>query len=290
MTERPNWHAPRMDALSQKELVEMNARDHFTLRLKWAHAVSEVLSIPLPEALFEYTDVALRMGFSNLPSPGEQWNAFLAVFAKAGDDRQAQLSVLLDFYRKDQESRREGADQRSGPYWPFRFNWLEDRDLIYMHFSSPSFYRPYEEFELLHDESQTKLRDQLVRMFRDIRNGRKYAGARTVRTRTWLLSRDEFKRLLPPSFIALNESRDMQSGLALERDGFRGADRWGQMYSTEGRVNQKRAQQFLGNLEHLDRENLSAAFPYPTYRAVAPIEDFYRFYGSSHEYEGAPAE
>jgi hypothetical protein len=35
------------------------------------------------------------------------------------------------------------------------------------------------------------------------------------------------------------------------------------------------------NLEHLDPENLSAAFPFPTYRGVAPIEDFYRFYGLS---------
>jgi hypothetical protein len=278
MTEHLNWHAPRMDALSQKESAEMNTRDHFALRLKWAHAVSEVLRIPLSEALFEYTDVALRMGFANLQEPGEQWNSFIDVFEKTGDDRQAQLGVLVDFYRKDQESRREGADQHSGPYWPFRFNWLDDRDLIYMHFSSPSFSRPYEKFELLHDESQTELHDQLVRMFRDIKNGRKYANARTVRTRTWLLSRDEFKRLLPPSFITFNESRDMQSGMNLERDGFRGADRWGQMYSTEGRVNQKRAQQFLRNLEHLDPKNLSAAFPYPTYRAVAPIEDFYRFY------------
>lgn len=283
MIKKLNWHAPRMDALSQKDSVEMNARGHFTLRLQWAHAVSEVLRIPLSETLFEYTDVALRMGFANLQAPGEQWNSFLDVFEKTGDDRQAQLGVLVDFYLKDQESRREGADQHRGPYWPFRFNWLEDRELIYMHFSSPSFSRPYEKFELLHDESQTELHDQLVRMFRDIKNDRTYANARTVRTRTWLLSRDEFKRLLPPSFITFNESRDMQSGLNLERDGFRGADRWGQMYSTEGRVNQKRAQQFLRNLEHLDPENLSAAFPYPTYRAVAPIEDFYRFYGLSHD-------
>ncbi|MBV8754953.1 MAG: hypothetical protein JO328_19020 [Hyphomicrobiales bacterium] len=281
MTEQPSWHAPQMDALSPKESAEMNARDHFTLRLKWAHAVSEVLRIPLSKALFEYTDLALRMGFANLQHPGEQWNAFLDVFEKTGDDRRAQLGVLLDFHRKDQESRREGADLHSGPYSPFRFNWLEDRDLIYMHFSSPSFSRPYEKFELLQVESRAVLHDQLVHMFSDIKNDRKYANARTVRTRTWLLSRDEFTRLLPPSFTTLNENGDMPSGMNLELDGFRGADRWGQMYSTEGRVNQKRAQQFLRNLEHLDRENLSAAFPYPTYRAVAPIEDFYRFYGLS---------
>jgi len=281
MTEHPNWHAPRMDELSPKESLEMNARGHFALRLEWAHAVSKVLRIPLSQALFEYTDVALRMGFANLQNPGEQWNSFLDVFEKTGDDRQAQLGVLLDFHRKDQESRRAGAYQNRGPYWPFRFNWLEDRDLIYMHFSSPSFYRPPEKFELLHDESRAELHDRLVRMFRDIKNDRKYANARTVRTRTWLLSRDEFKSLLPPSFITLKENRDMQSGINLERDGFRGADRWGQMYSTEGRVNQKRAQQFLRNLEHLDPENLSAAFPNPTYRADAPIEDFYRFYGLS---------
>jgi len=278
MIEKPNWHAPRMDALSQKETGEMNARGHFNLRLQWAHAVSEVLHIPLSEALFEYTDVALRMGFANLQKPGEQWNSFLDVFEKTGDDRQAQLGVLVDFYRKDQESRQEGADQR-GPFWPFRFNWLEDRALIYLHFSSPSFYRPPEKFELLHDESHTHLHNQLARMFRHIKNDRAYPNARTVRTRTWLLSRDEFTRLLPPSFVAFNESRDIQSGMNLEHDGFRGADRWGQMYSTEGRVNQKRAQQFLRNLEHLDPENLSAALPSTTYRSVAPIEDFYRFYG-----------
>jgi hypothetical protein len=279
MAEKPNWQVPRMDELSQKQSVEMNARDHFTLRLEWAHVVSEVLRIPLSETLFEYTDVALRMGFPNLQEPGEQWNAFLDVFEKTGDDRQAQLGVLVDFYRKDRESRLENAEQSRGQYWPFRFNWLENRSLIYMHFSSPSFSRPYEKVELLDDESQAELHNQLLRMFREIKNGRKYADARTVQTRTWLLSRDEFKRLLPPSFITLNENRDTESGMSLERDGFRGADRWGQMYTKGGRVNQKRAQQFLRNLEHLDAENLSAAFPYPTYRAVAPIEDFYRFYG-----------
>src|ERR1700741_1679204 len=61
MTGRLNWHAPRMDALSQNQSVEMNARDHFTLRLKWADAVSRVLHLPLPKALLEYTDVALRI-------------------------------------------------------------------------------------------------------------------------------------------------------------------------------------------------------------------------------------
>src|SRR5262249_30814176 len=76
MIKNLNWQAPRMDALSQKEAAEMNARDHFTLRLKWARAVSEVLGIPLSQALFEYTDVALRMGFANLQDPGEQWNSF----------------------------------------------------------------------------------------------------------------------------------------------------------------------------------------------------------------------
>jgi hypothetical protein len=281
MTEQLNWHAPRMDELSPKESVEMNARDHFALRLKWADAVSEVLRIPLSETLYEYTDVALRMGFPNLQNPGERWNSFLDAFENAGDDRQAQLSVLLDFYRKDQESRLGNADPYREQYWPFRFRWLENGGEIYTHFGSPSFSQPYEEFGLLSAERQTELHDQLVRMFSDIKNDRKYANARTVRTRTWVLSRDEFKRLLPPSFITLNENRDMQPGMNLERDGFRGADRWGQMYTTEGRVNRKRAQQFLRNLEHLDPENLSAAFQYQTYRAVAPIKDFYRFYGLS---------
>jgi len=281
MTEQLNWHAPQIDELSPKESVEMNARDHFALRLKWAHAVSEVLRIPLSDTLYEYTDVALRMGFPNLQNPGEKWNPFLDVFEKTGDDRQAQFSVLVDFYRQDQESRLGNADPYREQYWPFRFHWLEDRDLIYMHFGSPSFSQPYEEFGLLSAERQTELHDQLVRMFSDIKNDRKYANARIVRTRTWLLSRYEYKRLLPPSFITLNENRAMQRGLTLERDGFRGADRWGQMYAKEGRVNRKRAQQFLQNLEHLDRENLSAAFPYQTYRAVAPIEDFNRFCGLS---------
>jgi hypothetical protein len=279
MTGRLNWHAPRMDELSQNESVEMNARDHFTLRLKWADAVSRVLHLPLPKTLLEYTDVAVRI--PKLQNPGERCNAFLDAFKKAGDDRQAQLSVLLDFYREGQGSGLENADPYRGQYWPFRFNWLENRALIYLHFGSPSFSRPYEEFGLLSDESRTELHDQLVRMFTDIKNDRKYVHARTVQTRTWLLSRDEFKRLLPPSFITLNENPHMQRGMTLERDGFRGADRWGQMYAKEGRVNQKRAQQFLRNLEHLDPGNLSGAFPYQTYRAVAPIEDFYRFYGLS---------
>ncbi len=279
MTEQLSWHAPRMDELSPKESVEMNARDHFALRLNWAQAVSDVLRIPLSKTLYQYTDVALRMGLPNLQNPGERWNSFLDAFENAGGDRQAQLSVLLDFYRKDQESRPANADPYREQYWPFRFHWLENDSQIYMHFGSPSFSQPYEEFGLLSAERQTELHDQLLRMFRDIKNDRKYANARTVRTRTWLLSRDEYKRLLPPSFITLNENRDMQPGLSLERDGFRGADRWGQMYATEGRVNRKRAQQFLRNLEHLDRENLAAAFPYQTYRAVAPIEDFNRFYG-----------
>jgi len=281
MTEQANWHAPRLDQLSPKELGEMNARDHFALRLEWARAVSEALRIPLAETLYEYTDVALRMGFPNLQSPGERWHSFIDVFEKADDDRQAQLSVLVDFYRKDQESRPGNADTYRERYWPFKYRWLEDRSLIYIHFGSPSFSQPYEKFGLLSAERQTELHDQLVRMFSDIKNDRKYASARIVRTRTWVLSRDEFKRLVPPSFTASNENGDMQSGMTLERDGFRGADRWGQMYSTEGRVNGKRAQQFLRNLQHLDPENLSAAFPYPTYRAVAPIEDFNRFCGLS---------
>jgi hypothetical protein len=105
MTEQLNWHAPEMDELSPKESVEMNARDHFALRLKWAEAVSEVLRIPLSETLYEYTDLALRMGFSNLENPGEQWSSFLDALENTGDDRQVQLSVLVDFYRQDQESR-----------------------------------------------------------------------------------------------------------------------------------------------------------------------------------------
>src|SRR5262249_19744663 len=281
MTGRLNWHAPRIDELSQNESVEMNARDHFTLRLKWADAVSRVLHLPLQETLLEYTDVALRI--PKLQNPGERWNAFLDAFEKTGDDRQAQLSVLLVFYRTGQGSRPANADPYRGQYWPFRFNWLEDRALIYLHFGSPSFSRPYEESGLLSDESRTELHDQLVRMFTDIKSGRKYVHARTVQTRTWLLSRDEFKTLLPPSFITLNENPHMQRGMTLERDGFRGADWWGQLYTREGRVNQKRAQQFLRNLEHLDPGNLSAAFPYQTYKAVAPIEDFYRFYGLSRD-------
>lgn len=281
MTEQLNWHAPRMDELPPKETAEMNARGHFTLRLEWAHAVSKALRIPLPEALFEYTDVALRMGFPNLPNPGEPWNAFVDAFEKAGDDRQAQLGVMLDFYRKDQETQLKNVNRSRAGYWPFRFNWLENRALIYLHFSSPAFYRPLEKVELLNAESETELHDRLARMFKDIKDGPKYATARTVSTRTWLLSRDEFKRLLPPSFVTLIENRDTRPGLTLEHDGFRGADRWGQLYTSEGRVNQKRAQQFLRNLEHLDPEDLAAAFPNPTYRGVAPIEDFYRFYGLS---------
>src|SRR5215467_11421337 len=99
MTEHQNWHAPLMGELSPKESAEMNARDHFSLRLSWAHAVSEVLRIPLSQTLYEYTDVALRIGFPNFQDPGERWNSFLDAFESAGDDRQAQLNVLLDSYR-----------------------------------------------------------------------------------------------------------------------------------------------------------------------------------------------
>src|SRR5262249_43923696 len=118
MTEHPNWHAPRMDQLSPKESGEMNARDHFVLRLDWAHAVSELLRIPLAETLYEYTDLAIRIGFPNFQKLGERWNSFLDAFERAGDDRQAQLNVLLDFYRKDQESRPGNADPYREQYWP----------------------------------------------------------------------------------------------------------------------------------------------------------------------------
>ncbi len=246
------------------ESKERNIREHLELRLRFAEAVSEKKGMPLAAALAEYTDAHVRITgkFAEAGSVSPQWSECAAQLADG--DHEARLQTLIEFYKKNQT---EHKDHTNDAYWPLRYDYIANEQLVDLHFGSADFNRITDEPGFLSSAREQEMLGKLKEMFSEIR--RAHPDAKAVGCRTWLFNRPGFLRLFPSSFTPKEPSLGK----------FKGGGRWGQFYEGSGKVNISQRDAFVENIRHLDPDNLEAAFPSKTYEVVADIGEFYKKYG-----------
>src|SRR5262249_49124286 len=114
----------------------------------------------------------------------------------------------------------------------------------------------------------TERRDELRALFAHVRAS--WPHARSVAGNSWLYHFESYGRLFRASY---GESRTVLRHSEL----IQGSSRWGQFLDFRGRIVCDLRDSFLKNLARADAAHLCDAFPIPTYRTEAPIEDFYAF-------------
>lgn len=270
MPESSERRAGHTEYVPDPEQVYRNAEDQLEIRLIFAEAVAAKKGIPFGDALRDFTDVYKR-AFGTWPGESqemdEKWARFVQEVSQL-PDRRAQMRYILDLFRGQIEQAREA--QIEMPYWPFRYDYDEETKTIEMHFGtlSPITEQAPDQPGVLSKERYDEQREKLTSMFREIKA--KHPDAQRVQGSSWLYNREAYRRLYPASYT---------SGRIARKGGFRGGGRWGQFRDKTGGVNSETKAAFLKNIEHLDPENLEAAFPNQSLDVEAPIEEFYKEYG-----------
>lgn len=253
------------------ERIKERVREQLDLRMRFAEAVKEKLSIPLSEALRTYTDLHIRL-LNKWPGDSEASDVMWQNFVQNCDASQShedRVRLAADIYLANSAPR---LDHTRDKYWPFRYGYKEKDNVIEIHFGKIRFEDDEDDGPgILSKERLEEQRRKLAAMFREIKE--KYpdpSGMMAVRGASWLFNREAYKRLYPNSYVA---------NPVVRKGKLNGAGTWGQFTSGSGDVNKQIKTRFLENLAHIDPDNLEAAFPYKTLIVQAPIADFYREYG-----------
>ncbi|MBV9159514.1 MAG: hypothetical protein JO019_02870 [Candidatus Kaiserbacteria bacterium] len=259
---------PGIEGREISENEERNLREQLELRLRFASAVSRAHKIAYTDALKYYTDMHLRLT-GELPDATEasmtKWAKFVDMINAAESQDDVQEKVL-GIYKTRINS---AVDHRKDSYWPFRYDKPKGK-AVSMHFGSMlmSEDQPTNEPGILSAERLPEIRAKLKAMFTEIKE--RYPNVEEVHGESWLYNREAYRRFFPASYTAH----------PLPRTGvFVGGGTWGQFRRKDGSVNKELRAEFLRNLEHLDPDNLDAAFPLKTLRVRGPIADFYKEYG-----------
>jgi hypothetical protein len=238
-------------------------RDFFDLQLRFAEAVVEKTSTPIADTVLLSTNFHRRFGLGDAPAdgaPGPAWQEY-ARGLEALATHQQRADWTQRFYARSPEEQSAFPDHVFGC---FEFHASAATDVVRLHFYNRDALGPL---------SKTRIsvrRRELESMFAYIRM--RFPNARHVEGRSWLYGTEAYRRLFPDDYVGSRVI--IESG-----DRFQGMSRWGQFLDREGHVKPESKDMFLRNIARLNPDKLWEAFPLPSFRARAPIDVFYEFYG-----------
>ncbi len=231
----------------------------FELQLSFAERVRGLSGVPLEVALFESTNLYVRLGLGrnfDVANPG--WQAYLAGLREAGDVR----SWTYQFYMRDAETRTAPAVEATFGCFSYA---LPGGDHVRLHFQSAA----DGDRSSLQVEQRGRRRAELRALFEDLKP--RVDPDIPVVGASWLYNLEAYRRLFPPDYVA--SARPIGRGL-------RSMALWGQFLDRFGQVRPVLAASFLKAVaETSDPANLSGCFPLQALTVRAPVRYFYDFYG-----------
>jgi hypothetical protein len=245
-------------------------KEYFKLQFDFARAVSDKTGIPFEKALFSYTSLPGIFGCGLRGDDSHPaWQEYLD--ERRNDQSTDPLTATYNYYRRIFIENKPISDS---PYGCFSFEPPNDDGILRIHFSNAADAQE----SPLSDEGLKNRRDELQRMFQHIHDtygAQKDGKAIHVKGGSWLYSLESYRSLFPSTY-----AKDPSQLVKLTPNhGFRGFQRWGQFIDKDRKTRPDAAQKLFENLKKVDANHIGDAFPLPSYRAEAPIQDFYDFYG-----------
>ena len=235
------------------------AKAFFDLQLQFAQKVTALSGLPLARTLLWYTNLYIRFGLGrDFDSADPTWHEYLAGLHDANDIGEWTYS----FYLKQ-------PDAMAAPAVVATFGCFS--------YARPSDARIRLHFQNIETDGHSPLaldrvkqrRTELAALFEHVKRT-PHQSLQVVGT-SWLYNLDAYRRLFPPSYVT--------SAQAIT-DRFQHMPLWGQFLNRHGAIKEHVARQFLERLERQSGlENLGICFPFQALSVVAPVKDFYDFYG-----------
>jgi hypothetical protein len=256
-----------------EEGAERFVREHLELRLKFASTVAAKVGIPLSEAVSEYTDIRQLIFNARPPAEkSEEWSKWLTYLnnLNASNDPNSMLSETHSTYKELSAYRQSLPPMRQ--FGIFDFGYDDADKSINLGFSEIQVQKRADEPSPLSPERRPELINELREMFAHIKQ--QYPDAKIVRGESWLYNLRSYRSLFPAEYTTkLDDSEGFKESIA--NGNFNRMRWWGQFIDRTGAVNEDRKNLFLANLEHLDPQNVGAAFPYKALRVSGDIQKFY---------------
>lgn len=240
------------------ELADINPLSfplgYFDAQVQFAHKWSEITGENFAEALATKTALPRRMGGA------DEFTTTLQGMADMTDPS-AVTASLYDIYSHRPDSAYKEREEETA----FGYDFHPDTKTVKIHFNNPKRgERP------LSDENMPKRRADMRELLARVK--REHPEAAMLMSATWLRSTKHYRELSPPD---INEqenlmSPDMKLG---------GNSVWGQFIDASGHTNQRVYDQFMAALRKATTlDELMSAFPFPTLKAVDPIDKYYDYY------------
>jgi hypothetical protein len=263
-------HQPQAAANAERQERAKRLRDYFSLQLRLAEVISEKIASPLAEVVLQYTNFFRRFGLGHQPDAmhSPEWQRY-ADTLNTLQTHEERVRWTQEFFRQSAPESLPPGQRRFGC---FSVDPADKEDVVRIHFGN------YENDDIgpLSHAKIDKRKQELKTMFTYIK--KVYPRAKEVQGGSWLYNLEAYRRLFPPEY---GDSREvLKEGSRLQ-----GSSRWGQFLDHKGGVKPELREQFLENLKYLDMNRLWEVFPLPTFRAHAPIQAFYEYYGIEDEPE-----
>jgi hypothetical protein len=251
--------SPDLERISGTAIAKPLDPDYFDLQLKFAEVVAAKTGVDLAHAVFTHTNFFMRLSFGTRHDLDENhpgWRQFAAELVAAADKSACVYRTYLDAP--------PAPPSAATPFGCFSVDPVGADGIVRCHFGNKE---PGDASPLSAGRVAAR-RDELRALFAHVRE--RWPHARIVNGNSWLYHFESYRRLFPESFGA---SRSLLRHSPL----IHGTSRWGQFLDFRGRVLREMRNNFLANLARVDAVHLCDAFPVPTYRTTAPVEDFYAF-------------
>lgn len=230
----------------------------FALQFRCAERGAALLALSPDEAILRFTNCYLQLGLgSGFDPAAPRWVAFLRGLRAAPDPATWAAAHCRD----------PAGPLASGPFGPFRYDWVPDEGRIRLHFANTERAGAGPLSAARYPERRAELRA----LFAEV--AARYPEARTVRGNSWLHGIAAYRRLFPPEYGAsaiLAPPEEELPYLAL----------WGQFLDHIGAIKAELAATFLDRLARARTlGEIAAAFPHPVYEVECAIAHFFTFYG-----------
>jgi hypothetical protein len=234
------------------------AKDFFDLQFAFAERVRDLSGTPLEVALFESTNLYVRLGFGrDFKSDHPGWQSYLGGLRGAGDGRE----WTYRFYLREPEART--APSVVAAFGCFSYA-VRDGEHVRLHFRNAE----AEDHSPLgaartrqrHAELSALCAHLKPRLSRDT----PVVGA------SWLYNLEAYRRLFPPGYV---------STASPIRGAFRSMALWGQFLDRRGEVRRPATAAFRAALARAsDPGDLEACFPLQPLTVRASVGEFHDFY------------
>lgn len=233
-------------------------REFFNIQIDFAKRISEVSSMPLDQALLEYTSLYRRFNIGKKTDASNPvWREFIASI----EDKDIHEQVY-DFYLKRQDVHLEKVEKKR--FGCFDCEYQPEEECVYVHFGNRE-----KNGGPLDDVNLEKRLEELKDMFEYVKKS--CPKAKVVKGSSWLYNLPKYRRLYPPEYT--------QNSKPTSRH-FTGLSGWGQFLDKNMQIKSRESVMFKERLASAGTlDETIDSFPLKTLKVEANVDYFFRFYG-----------